>query len=189
MIIAAFDIASTTGVCDGPVNGKPRLWSWHLRDAGDSRPDRLLMFHRFLCKYFDDQWVDAVVYEAPLNIAVMSRIGAQEATVAFLRGAIGVLEMTCRKFDKPVTAAMVHQARASVLGWRVNKTGANTKARVLAEVRRVLTCPVENDNEADAYVIWAYACALQNPRLAAAYTPLFAQPKPKRAALRQGDPF
>lgn len=180
MIILAADLATDTGCCDGVVGiNKPRLWSWYLRDAGESRPARLLMLAGFLRRYFQTQPCDAVVYEAPMPLGMLvSKPGKRgfmmsEANVAFARGAIGVLEMCCEEAGKPVSSGSVQDARQSVLGWRTNRDGdVQTKARVKREVA-LLGIEFDNDNEADAYVMWAYACALQNPRLAAAYTPLF----------------
>lgn len=172
-IVAAFDLATATGVCDGAVGAHPpRLFSWYLRDGGDSRPDRLLELRSFLVRYFAQEPCDAVVYEAPMHLAIMARIGAQEETVAFLRGSIGVLEMTCAEFKKDVVGVNVQDARQSVLGWRANKSNQKTKRRVMDEVKQ-LGVLAENDNEADAYVVWAYACNRLNPRLAMHYTPLF----------------
>ena len=179
MIIAAFDVATVTGVCDGAVggSGKPRVFSWDLRDAGDGRPQRLLLFARLLRKYFTQEPVDKIVYEAPLSLAAMADIGTSEEVMLFLRGAIGVLEMTCAERAKPVASVAVQDARESVLGWRVNRGGKKkknaTKQRVFDEVTRLHGIAVESDNEADAYVTWAYACARENPRLALAFTPLF----------------
>lgn len=202
MIIAAFDIATITGVCDGPVGGKPRPWSWYLRDAGDSRPERLHLFSRFVAKYLEQERCDAVVYEAPMPLGVIGqntkdkhgkpRIMVSEANVALARGLIGVLEMNCAKFEKPVQPASVQDARSSVLGWRTNRGGGGparvqkrdgsardetVKERVVREVAMLGIKHADgsalNDNEADAYVLWQFACNLQNPRLAVAQTPLF----------------
>lgn len=200
MIIAAFDIATATGVCDGPVGGRPRHWSWYLRDAGEGRPERLYLFSRFLAKYFEQQPCDAVVYEAPMPVGVIgqnrkdkdgeARIMVSEANVALARGLIGVLEMNCAKFEKPVVSVPVQEARSSVLGWRTNRKNAppvvkrdgtlrdpTTKERVMEGVallgmKHADGAPL-NDNEADAAVLWMFACNKQNPRLAIAVTPLF----------------
>lgn len=186
MIVCAFDLATATGACDGAPGAKPRCWSWYLSDAGDSRPARLLMLARFLRAYFAKELCDRVVYEAPMPLGVIAgKPGKRgmimsEANVAFARGAVGVLEMTCAEYDKPVEGVRVQDARASVLGWRTNRgeTDEGTKARVIREVTQLHGIKHSNgdtlsDNECDAYVAWAYACALQNPRLAAAMTPLF----------------
>jgi hypothetical protein len=182
MILVAFDLATATGVCDGEVGGRPRLWSWYLRDGGDTRPQRLYHLARFLRKYFEHCPCDGVVYEGAIPLGMLNshpKRGGKgfiisEANVAFARGAIGVLEMTCCEFGKPVEALSVQDARQSVLGWRVNKTNKPTKKRVMDEIMPLLgEVKPETADEADAAILWLYACARSNPRLALAYTPLF----------------
>lgn len=191
-IITAFDLATATGVCDGAVGGKPRLWTWFLSDSGDGRPERLFCLATFLRKYFKQEPCDAVVYEAPMPLGMLnshqprrSAITGEletdkgfmlsEANVAFARGAIGILEATCCEFGKPVESVRVQEARRSVLGWATNsekKTGIKTKKRLVDDVKR-LGVDADNDNECDAYIAWYFACSRLNPRLAVATTPLF----------------
>ena len=192
MIITAFDLATATGVCDGAVgSGKPRLFTWFLDDAGSSRPARLLCLDTFLRSYFESQPCDGVVYEAPMPVGMIGeqkrqRVVLSEANVALARGLIGVLEMNCAKARKPVASFPVQAARVSTLGWRTNRVGSGkiivkrdgtlrdetAKERVVREVK-MIGIDAQNDNEADAYVMWQYACNKQNARLAIASTPLF----------------
>jgi hypothetical protein len=177
MIIAAFDVATSTGVCVGELGGKPSFLTWNLRAGGASRPMRLLYFMRSLRDFFD-VWPEAsVVYEAPQTMATMNRIGTADSTIAFLRGAIGVLEATCAERGRPVEAIPVQDARGSILGWRTNprpkgKKKSDTKARVFREVQYHGVYP-KTEDEADAAVLWLYACARLNPRIALQMTPLF----------------
>jgi hypothetical protein len=179
MIIAAFDLATVTGVCDGPVGSQPRVFSWFLADEGDTRPARLHSLWAFLTRYLEQERCDGVVYEAPMPLGVIAgkpgREGFKlsEANVSFARGAIGVLEERCYAHGKPVEDVSVQDARESVLGWRTNRDKSiNTKKRVMRDVK-TLGVLFENENEADAYVVWQCACNRQNPRLAVAQTPLF----------------
>ena len=172
MILLALDLATATGCADGEVGTKPRIWTWHLADAGEGRPQRLLLLRQFLCRYFASQPCDMVFYEKPLNVAVMARIGASEETLLFLRGGIGVLECTCAEHGKPVEGLSVQEARNSVLGWRTNKSKQKTKRRVMDEIR-LLGVEPETADEADAAVLFFFAAARLNPRLAVAMTPLF----------------
>jgi hypothetical protein len=183
VILCAFDLATVTGVCDGAVGGKPRLFSWYLADGGPSRPARLAQLRSFLVRYLVKEKPDGVVYEAPMPLGMLTskkdkRVMMSEANVAFARGAIGVLEATCFEHGKPVEALGVMDARSCVLGWRTNRTSEQTKARVVREARMLGAKAAENDNETDAWVLWSYACARSNPRLAVAMTPLFAQLPP-----------
>ena len=54
----------------------------------------------------------------------------------------------------------------------MNKSSQKTKRRVMDEIK-LLGVNAENDNEGDAAVLFFYACARLNPRLAVAMTPLF----------------
>ena len=192
MIIAAFDVATVTGCCDGAPGAKtPRVWSWYLRDGGPSRPDRLFHFAKFLRRYFQTEPCDAVVYEEPIPIGFLARGGKKtddkgakgfmmsEQNVAFARGAIGVLEMTAREYGKPIEGLAVQDARQAVLGWRTNfkkKSGEDTKHRVFREVTTLYKIHCDNDNESDAWVLWAYAAARTNPAVAMQLDPLFGGP-------------
>ena len=107
-----------------------------------------------------------------MNVAIMARIGARDGTITMLRSLVGILEMSCAEFGLPVEALEVKDARQSVLGWRVNPSG-NTKKRVLREANLLFKAGATNDNEADAMVLWMYACYLQNPQFAIEQIPLF----------------
>lgn len=178
MIIAAFDLATLTGCCDGEAaSRKPRLWSWHLTDGGDDRPHKLYQLRCFLMRYFKQEPCDGVVYENPMPIGFLTnkkdgRVMMSEANVALARGLVGVLEATCAEFDKAIEGLSVQDARQSVLGWRTNRSDIATKQRVMLDARKLGGDP-ENDNEADAFVLWSYACARANPKHALQMTPLF----------------
>ena len=180
MVILGLDIATITGCCDGAVGGTPRIWSWHLKDGGASRPDRFLHLAKLLRNYFKTQPCSAVVYELPMPLGMMgnkkdNRIMMSEANVAFARGAIGVVEMTCAEFGKPVEGVSVMDARQSVLGWRTNRDKSiKTKDRVMRDVR-ALGYHADGDNESDSVVIWRYCCNRLDPKLAIEQTPLFRQ--------------
>lgn len=185
-IILALDIATATGCCDGSVGEEARVWSWFLRDGGEGRPERFLHLAKLLRKYFQTQPCSAVVYELPMPIGMIAnkkdkRVMMSEANVAFARGAIGVVEMTCAEFDKPVEGVSVMDARQSVLGWRINRDKSiATKNRVQRDVR-LLGIKAESDNESDSYVIWQFCCNKLNPKLAIEQTPLFRPPTPVAA--------
>jgi len=176
MIITAFDLATATGICDGAPGTTPRLFSWFLSDGGDSHGARLHELHKFLCRYFETQPCDGVVYEAPLDVAALKSMGPRNnASFEFANAARGILVERCHALGKPAEALSVQDARHAVLGWRTNrkkKSGIETKARVMRDVK-MLGADFDNDNEADAWVIWTYACHRANPRLAVAMTPLF----------------
>ena len=176
-MIAAFDLATSTGVCWGTPGQTPQFETWDLRKAGEGRPQRLFLLMSHVRIFLLLRPTASVVYEAPQPMAVMSRVGATDQTIGLLRGAVGVLEATCAEYGRPVEAIPVQDARGAVLGWRTSrkpkgKKKSDTKARVFREVGYHGLCP-KTEDEADAAVLWLYACARINPRVALQMTPLF----------------
>ena len=172
-VIAAFDIASKTGVCWGVPGGKPHLATWDLGKAGE-RPARLSLFWDLLCEFFEDEQPDVARYEAPMNIPGMFKKGASEETMLLLRGAIGVFEAAAyRAGIKDIASFTVFKARKHLTGRAVWKS-KDGKDEVM-RVAKMLRVKVANDNEGDAFAGWSYCCGLANPRIAHLNTPLFAQ--------------
>jgi Holliday junction resolvasome RuvABC endonuclease subunit len=169
--IVCFDLATTTGCCDGIVGTIPRYWNWDLRDAGEGRPARLLHLWNFLGAYLTEYRVDRVFYEAPMPIAVMTQIGATDDVVQFLRGAIGVVELAAAAHDVPIASWRVQEARQAVIG-RGRFQRGTAKKEVMKYVRLIGHEP-DDDNTADAIVGWLYESAILNPGTAHASTPLF----------------
>ena len=177
-LIAAFDVATSVGVCLGkPGERQPFVTTWNLRNAGKPRPRRLLYFSNLLDKMFAENSVDMVRFESPLPIAVASKIGASEETMLLLRGAIGVLE-TCamRAGIEDIDSFGVQEARKHFLGQARFPKGANGKSAAKDYVLiqcETLGIKVMTDHEADAVAGWVLSCALANPRLAHLSSPLF----------------
>jgi hypothetical protein len=88
--LAAFDLATSTGVAWGEVGGKPESMTWDLREGGESRPLRFLFLMRLLRGFIIAHPTVHVVYEAPQPMAVMGRLGTGEATIAILRGTVAL---------------------------------------------------------------------------------------------------
>lgn len=185
MFIVCFDAATTTGCCDGLVGGKPRYWSWDLRDAGEGRPQRLLYLWNFLGAYFTEHRVDRVFIEAPLNIGVMSAMnkkdelgefskfqGVSDEVLQFLRSTIAVVELSAAAHEIPVEWWEVQRARKAVMGRGTFPRGT-AKKEVMKFCRTMLGLDPEDDNQADAIIGWLYQSALLNPRTALLTTPLF----------------
>lgn len=160
--IAAFDIATATGGCDGAPGTRPRVWTWYLDDAGKSRPLKLCYFRRMLDVYFAEQHCDAVYYEAPVNLRVMMKIGATDDVIALLRGAVGVLESAAVHAGiQTVLPVPIHDARKVLTGKRTFKRikGKSTaKEEIAGAALRVMGLQVETDHEADAFAVWWWAC-------------------------------
>jgi hypothetical protein len=174
--IASFDIATAVGVCHGNVGAHPAVFSWFLDDAGKARALKLCYFRRLLDKYFEGTVVDAVYYEAPVNVRVLMKIGATDETVSLLRGAVGVLEASAIHAGiQTVEPVNVQSARQALTGQRrfaKIKGKSMAKDAVMAQTK-LMGVTAGNDHEADAYAIWWYASALHNPRLAHLSQPLF----------------
>ena len=174
--IAAFDVASAVGACDGIVGRKPRVWTWFLDDAGKSRAIKLCYLRRLLDEYFAAVHVDAIYYEKPVNIRVLMKIGATDETVALLHGAVGVLEASAAHHGVSIIEPVsVQDARQALTGQRTFKRvkGKSTAKDAIMDTARMLGVDVATDHEADAYAVWWFACAKHNPRLAHLSQPLF----------------
>jgi len=175
-VIAAFDIATKTGVCWGRVGGKPQLATWDLHLAG-SQAARFSLFFDYCNEFLQTETVDQLWYESPMALGAMHTSGAREETVALLRGLVGVIELAAyRGGIKRIEAFTVQRARKHLTGRGTFKnTKSNPKAgkAKVMEVCRILGVPISNDNEGDAYAGWSYACGLANPRIAHLVTPLF----------------
>ena len=176
--VASFDVATSTGVCAGrPGDRHPYVTTWDLRTAGPSRPRRLA-YLSFLCdQFFRENKIDVLRFEAPMPLAVMSKMGATEETLLLLRGAIGVLESRAAIFNiADIGSFAVQDARKHLTGRRTFPRRADGKSdakRAVMDMARTLGVEVKNDNESDAYAGWSLTCALLNPRIAHLVTPLF----------------
>jgi hypothetical protein len=180
-LIAAFDLATSTGICWGRVGDRrPTLATWNTREGGKTRPARFLWFFNHCHDFFDEQQVDQLWYEAPLAVNVMNKIGTADETITMLRGLIAILELTAIRFGmKPdqIHAFEVQDAREHLTGKRRHGRSADGKSlakQAVMDVCRMLRVDVADDNQADAYCGWSYACGLANPRIAHLVTPLFA---------------
>jgi hypothetical protein len=173
MMVAAFDIATSTGCADGPANGRPRCWTWSLkRPVG--RPAKLALLRDYADRYFAENRPDAVFYERGLGIAAAMEIGMSDDTMALLRGAIGIIEASAAKARIPhIQDVGVQEARRYLLG-----PGRIPKGQGKALVRErccVLGWKPTNDDESDALAIWAFGCGQMSPSMAVYSTPLFAR--------------
>ncbi len=178
-LVVAFDIATATGVALGRLGEKPRVTTWDMREVGPSRTLRLLHFSNLCDEFFSRHHIDVLRYEAPMPIAVASKIGASEETMLLLRGMIGVLECCgARAGIYDIKSFAVQNARKHLTGQRTfpkNAKGESQAKAAVMKMARALGVDCKNDNESDAFCGWSYSCALLNPRLAHLVTPLFAE--------------
>lgn len=175
ILIAGFDIATVCGCADGCVkDNRPRAWTWDLRNAGKDRPARLAMLMDYCDRYFRDNQVDGFFYEKGLPIAALFasiekggtqaafRMGATDATIGFLRGAIGVVEACAQRAKVPrIEGVSVQEARRQLLGpGRIPKGEGKY---IVSERCRVLGWEHKNQDESDALAIWSLGVGLMSP--------------------------
>lgn len=176
-LIAAFDIATTTGLCFGAPGGRPTLTTWDLRPAGD-RPRRLAHFHCLCTEFFRLYKIDKVRYESPLNLRAMFGSGTSEQVMLMLRGAIGVLECAAAQAGiDDIGSFNVQDARQHLTGFRTfpKVKGKSTAKAQIMKMCKTLGIDAKTEDSADAYAGWSYCCALANPRLAHLTSPLFSR--------------
>lgn len=169
--VLCYDLATTTGWCEGVPGGEPRYGSVRFAPAGSSQAaifagalqvftDRLRTFRP-----------RTVVYEAPLAPNVM-RGKTNFSTTRILLGLPAILECVCYRLGIwDVREVSVQDVRQHFLGARRPQ---NPK-RAVIERCRALGYEPQDDNCADAIGIWHFATALIDPRTAARSTPLFGE--------------
>lgn len=174
MLITGLDIATSCGGADGEPGGKPRCWSWNMRKAGEWRPARLAMLAAYWSRYLEENRPDAVFYEAGMGLQAALSVGTNDDTFALLRGAIGVVEATAyRHRIKVIKAVTVADARKHFTGRKSFPKGKGKS--IVWDHCKLLRWPATNLDESDACAIFAYGCALSNPRTAHLTAPLFAR--------------
>jgi hypothetical protein len=167
--ILALDLASVSGWAIGEPGGKPAHGSIRFAAKGASHEAIFANAFHWMSGMMLDNAPKLVVWEAPLPGFKSGKTTNDVTTVLFgLPAVIGAAAYIhnlydCRKAD---TAAVRHHF-----------IGCNPK-RAIAKPMVVRQCfamgwEVADDNEADALATWSYMCALIEPRLALAPTPLF----------------
>jgi hypothetical protein len=184
--VLALDLSTDTGWALGPVGGTPRCHSLPLGDRSATAEEKGAKLVRFLVDLFKVERPKLVVIEKPLNTAVLNKIGAHFNTTYMLYGLAHTAAVVAQMSGvQMIRFADVQDVTAHFCGQRTFKAGYDPvrrkqltsrqarKAAVIAACERQ-GWHVEDDNAADAAATWSYGCAMLNPRLAAAVTPLFA---------------
>lgn len=172
MRVAGFDIATSCGVADGEPGKRPRCWTWSLaKPAG--RPAKLALLMAYCERYFAENRLDAVFYEAGMTARVAMHVGCRDDTFALLRGAIGIVEACAARACIPtIRAVNVQDARKHFVGRRSFPKGQSKQA--VWQHCKLLRWPAANLDESDALAIWDWGCAQVNPRTSYVSAPLFA---------------
>lgn len=168
--VLALDLASTSGWAVGEPGGTPISGSIRFASKGAS--------HEAIFANAT-QWMEAgialhapslVVWEAPL--ATSFRRGTSNidtTTLLFgLPAIVGAVAYLRGVFD--LRKASTRDVRMHFIGQ--NPKGHIGKKLVMRQCRAMGWNPID-DNESDALALWHYMCALIEPKLAIAPTPLF----------------
>jgi Holliday junction resolvasome RuvABC endonuclease subunit len=162
MIIAAFDIASVTGVAVGSSGGVPTCWSKDL-GKGRSQDVRFSEMLRLAQGVLEAHKPDLVMIEAP--------IGGKHAS-AFLIGLAACARGVCANRGVKCESVAPSTVRRHFMG--VAKTSrhfpgmsaAKAKLQIKREVLQrcqLLGWDVPDLDAADAAATWDYACATYAP--------------------------
>jgi crossover junction endodeoxyribonuclease RuvC len=169
MIVLALDLASVSGWAVGEPGTTPEHGAIRFASKGASH-------EAIFSKAMD--WADEIismckprliVWEAPLAGFKGGKTTNDVTTILFgLPAIVGAIAYRhgiydCRKAD---TAAVRHHFIGS------NPKRAKAKGMVVRQCC-AMGWNCSDDNEGDALAVWSYMCALLNPRLALAPTPLF----------------
>lgn len=184
ILIAGFDIATSCGGADGcPSDNRPRAWTWDLAAAGKERPAKFAMLMKYCERYFSENQVDAVFYEMGLPIGALMaavarngaqagfKMGASDATIGFLRGAIGIVEACAAKHGVlRIEGVRVQSARLQLLGFSPKRGEGKEE---VSERCRVLGWGHKNLDESDALAIWSMGVGLMSPLNSYKSLPIF----------------
>jgi hypothetical protein len=169
--ILTLDLASSTGWAIARPGEKLRFGSVKLGLSGATPGEK---FRGLRAWFMDMTALDtpyAVCFEAPLNIGVMSRIGANADTVYLAFGLCAIIEEA--SLERGVTLIRqvnVQDVRKHFVGQRTFKGGRSESKRAVMSRCKQLGHDVKGDDAADAVAIWDYACSIWAPKIAAQRT-------------------
>jgi hypothetical protein len=157
--ILALDIATNTGAAYGdPLKGLPVLSSLRFGEKGASlEASFAAALSEFECMILGYE-PDMIAFEAPLSPSFV-RGKTNITTTRKLMGLVAVLGAVCHKCGYyNVREADVADIRQHFIGVR-NMRSEQAKAATMAKCVELGAAPA-NDNEGDAFALWAYAARL-----------------------------
>lgn len=158
MKLLSLDLSTHTGWAFGSVGENPRYGVWELGSDGN-HGRYFSSLANSLQNAFDVMKPDLVVFEAPLPPAAPKSIASSEKTVRVLIGLAAVTEMICHEWAIRCEEASCRDARQLVMG----KQPVPAKEGVIAWCR-MMGWPPQDDNAADALVLWEYRHLLEKKR-------------------------
>lgn len=171
--ILALDLASHTGWCEGIPGETPTHGSLRFAPPSSGPGAVLGGLLDFMAKRLSAFRYRAVVYEAPLDPRWKGN-QTNLNTARILIGMPGVVEAVCNLTGTPVREATSGDVRMHMIGCRPKKDAA--KPMVIAKARELGFDP-QDDDAADAIMIWHYACSMLAPKEARDTTPLMSRAK------------
>lgn len=151
------DIATTTGWCEGPVDGAKTSGTMRLAPPGSSAAAVQGGMLAWLGERLTAFRYRAIVYEAPLDPRFMGQ-KTNLNTARMLLGLCGVVEAVAHQTGHfNLSQVSVHDARHFLVGKRPPK--GEGKAMAMRALR-MQGFAFTDDNEADAIAGWLYACHL-----------------------------
>lgn len=173
-MILAIDASTTkTGFAfGGPHDGAPKGGVWKLPGAEDHTfPLTCARLGRSITELCRMLKIEHVAVEKP--IVAMGANNAAHTMVALMKltgGIITVAAMTGASVSEPAISTV----RKHFIG-QGNLRSQDAK-RAVMERCRLLGWPYQDDNQADANAVWAFAMAQRYPSWAPQSTPLFGRP-------------
>jgi hypothetical protein len=168
--VMALDLATCAGWAVGHPGGTPISGSVRFASPGASHEAIFAKASQWMSAALVAHGPELVVWEAPL--ATSFRRGASNTnTTTLLYGlpaVIGAVAYLKGIYD--IRKASTRDVRQHFIGQ--NPKGHIGKKLVMRQCRAMGWNPID-DNEADALATWHYMCALIEPKLALAPTPLF----------------
>jgi hypothetical protein len=169
-VIMALDLASVSGWCCGKPGESPAHGSIRFAHAGASHEAVFAAAARWMGDNITFYAPGLIVWESPLPTS-FSRGKSNTNTTTLLYGlpaVIGAVAYLKGIYD--IRKAETRAVRQHFIG--CNPKRAKAKPMVMRQCR-ANGWDVADDNEADALAVWSYMCALIEPKLAMAPTPLF----------------
>jgi hypothetical protein len=169
MIVLALDLASISGWAVGEPGGEPVHGSHRFASKGASHEAIFANAFHWTSGIVAEHKPTLVVWEAPLAGFKTGKTTNDVSTILFgLPAVVGAAVYISGIFD--IRKADTRDVRLHFIG--CNPKRAQAKPMVVRQCH-AMGFQVYDDNEADALAVWHYMCALLEPKLALAPTPLF----------------
>lgn len=169
MRVLAIDCGTTSGAAFDGVDGRPVAQTWrgaaHALDPDEFGP-RYTAFRQWIEDLINVARPDLIAFEAPL-VLHGSRTMTNPNTARVLLGLAAIAEQVADAYG--IRCCEVHVSTIKKF-W--TGTGRAEKSAMVARCRQ-LGWQVQNDNEADAMALFAFAKASVDPKWQALTTPMF----------------